>query len=337
MLQMAARRRYFITGGFGFLGQYIVQAIHDHDPKGELRVLVRTPRRTYLPVRSLERVRLISGELSKPESYAAELQDVETVIHNAALVSFKQSDRQALYRSNVLGTRLLAQAAAAQGCKRFILISSISAIGRRPGQLADETLLPDLEEKQAHDPYGYSKRMSEIEALRYANQMQVVILNPSVIIGPGSERVTRIAHWLRLLPVAPMISTLNSFVDVRDAARSVALALDAGRSGERYIVTSENVDMVTFTRQALQAMGSRAKVVHLPDGLVRLGDGLVGLLDLLHINPGVRRISDLNVDKAYSTQKIRDEMGWAPNYTLEQSLADTLAKAEFAAVEQERS
>ena len=29
---------YFITGGFGFLGQYIVQAIHDYDPQGELRV-----------------------------------------------------------------------------------------------------------------------------------------------------------------------------------------------------------------------------------------------------------------------------------------------------------
>ncbi|MBN1148899.1 MAG: NAD-dependent epimerase/dehydratase family protein [Anaerolineales bacterium] len=319
--------RYFITGGFGFLGQYIVQAIHDHDPQGELRVLVRTPRRTYLPIRSLERVRLASGELSKPESYAAELQSVETVIHSAALISFKQSDRQALYQSNVLGTRLLAQTAAAQGCKNFILISSISAIGRRNGQLADETFLPDLEEKQAHDPYGYSKRMSEIEALHYAGQMRVVILNPSVIIGPGSTRIIRVARWLRRLPAAPMIATLNSFVDVRDAARAAALALGAGRSGERYIVTGENVDMLTFTHLALHALGSRARVFAAPDGLIPLGDGLVGLLDRLHLNPGVRKISELNVDKAYSTKKIRDEMGWVPNYALEQSLADTLAAA----------
>lgn len=319
---------YLITGGFGFLGQHIVQFIHDHDPQGELRVLVRTPRSTYLPIRSLERVRLISGELSQPESFVNELDGVETVIHNAALVSFKKSDRHTLFQSNVLGTRYLVQAAASKECNNFIFISSISTIGRRSGQLADETILPDLEEKKIHDPYGYSKRMGELELQQYATQMRVVILNPSVIIGPGSDRIRRITRWLRILPVVPMIATLNSFVDVRDVAQAVALALHDGRSGERYIVTGYNVDMITFTRQALHTLGSRAAVVVAPSGLIRLGDGLVGLLDWLRLNPGMRKFSTLKVDKAYATEKIRREMGWEPAYTLEQSLSDTFVTEE---------
>jgi nucleoside-diphosphate-sugar epimerase len=122
-----------------------------------------------------------------------------------------------------------------------------------------------------------------------------------------------------------MIRTLNSFVDVRDVARAVVLALTHGRSGEHYIVTSDNLDMLSFARLALQVAGSRAKVAPIPDRLLGLGDGLVGLMDRLGFNPGIRKLSDLNVDKAYSTEKIRRELGWAPAISLEQSLQDTLA------------
>src|SRR5512140_67916 len=124
---------YFITGGFGFLGQYIVQAIHAHDPRGELRVLVRTQRPTFLHLETLDRIRWIHGDLLKPETYERELQGVETVIHNAAMVSFRKSEANAIYQSNVVGTHNLVEAAARAGCQEFIFISSISAVGSRPG------------------------------------------------------------------------------------------------------------------------------------------------------------------------------------------------------------
>ncbi len=53
---------YFITGGFGFLGQYIVKALHEHDPDAELRVLGRTQRTTMLGVENLEMRALDSGQ-----------------------------------------------------------------------------------------------------------------------------------------------------------------------------------------------------------------------------------------------------------------------------------
>ena len=82
--------KYFITGGLGFLGQYIVKAIHDHDREAELHILVRTQRKTFLGIESLERVHWVHGDLLQPETYSGTLRGVDVIIHNAALVSFRK-------------------------------------------------------------------------------------------------------------------------------------------------------------------------------------------------------------------------------------------------------
>jgi nucleoside-diphosphate-sugar epimerase len=315
---------YFITGGFGFLGQYIVKAIHEHDPEAELLVLGRTQRTTLLGVENLENVRWVQGDLSKLETFETELQDVDTIIHTAALVSFRKSDADAIYQANVIGTRNLAQAALDAGCKNFIFISSISALGLNPDGVTDETMMPDLDHKRQHDMYGYSKRSSEIELLDLADKMRIIMLNPSVVLGPGSERIEAVYRMAKYLPILPMLSYVNSFVDVRDVARAVVLALTEGRSGERYIVTAHNVDMLTFTRATLKAAGKNPLVFRVSGAWVRLLDAILWIMDLLKLNPGIRRPSEMAVDKILSWEKIRREMGWEPAFTLEQSIADSV-------------
>ncbi len=315
---------YFITGGFGFLGQYIVQAIHDHDPQGELRVLIRTQRKTFLNLENLDRVKWGRGELTQPESFAEHLKGVDVVIHNAAMVSFVKANAQKVFDANVIGTRNLAQAAREAGCKNFIFISSISAVEFRPPQITDETFLPDLEYKKKYDIYGYTKRLSEIELYEMKNDMRVIMLNPSVILGPGSERVEATMNIVRKMPVLPMMDYVNAFVDVRDVAHAVTLALTKGDSGERYIVSSHNVRMAEFTRATVKQLGKTTRVIVLSPFGLRLADGLVSLLDTLHLNPGIRRPSQMNVDKPCSHEKIKRVMGWEPTYSLEQSIADSI-------------
>jgi dihydroflavonol-4-reductase len=322
-----AGRTYFISGGFGFLGQHIVKAVHDHDPRSDLRVLVRTPRRTLLGIESMPGVRLLSGDLGRPETFTGGMDGVDTVIHSAALVSFKRGDQESMRRSNIVGTENLLRAALDHRCRTFVFISSISAIGRQPGRLSDETMIPDPEEKRRIDFYGYSKLVGERALQAQADRMRIIILNPSVLLGPGSRLMERIASWLRWIPCVPMLTTLNSFVDVRDAAHAVVLALTGGQSGERYIVSTTNVDMLEFARTALAVMGRKAPVFPVPGGLLALGDALVRLLDALRLNPGVRRLRDINVDKACTTDKIRRQMGWQPAFSLEQSLRDTFCPA----------
>ncbi len=315
---------YFITGGFGFLGQYIVKAIHEHDPGAELRVLGRTRRSTLLGVENLENVRWVRGDLSEPGTFRNELRDVDVVIHNAALISFRRSDKDKIFQANVVGTHNLAQAALDAGCKNFIFISSISAIGIQPGRIADENAIPDLEYKHKHDMYGYSKYISEMELKEMADRMRIIMLNPSVVLGPGSERIEAVYRMAKYLPVLPMLSYINSFVDVRDVARAVVLALTEGRSGERYIVTSHNVDMLTFTRATLKVSGKNPLIFPVSGAWIRLLDAILWIMDLFKLNPGIRRSSEMAVDKVFSSEKIRREMGWEPAFSLEESIADSV-------------
>jgi dihydroflavonol-4-reductase len=239
------------------------------------------------------------------------------------MVSFRRSEAEAIIRSNVIGTRNLIEAARAAGCPNFIFVSSISAVGLNPGGLIDETMHPDLEEKRRTDAYGYSKLVSESELKQRKDAMRVIILNPSVILGPGSERVAMVMRAVKFLPIIPMLQYVNSFVDVRDVAQAVVLALTRGLSGERYIVTAWNDGMVEFTRAILQLAGRKAWVVPLGGRGVKVMDALLWLLDVLKLNPGIRRLSEMTVDKACSSEKIRGEMGWQPMFTLERSIQDS--------------
>ena len=315
---------YFITGGYGFLGQYIVQAVHDYDAAGELRVLIRSQRKTRLNLEKLDRITWTRGELTKPETFAEQLKGVDTVIHSAAMVSFKPADRQKVFDANVVGTRSIATAARAAGCKSFVFVSSFSAVEFRPPLVTDESFVPDLAYKERHDIYGYTKRLSELELIEMAGDMRVVILNPTVILGPGSERVDAAMNALRKTPIVPMMDYINAFVDVRDVARAITLAITKGRSGERYLVSAHNARMVEFTRAIVKYMGQRKMVFALSPAGVQIADGLVALLDMAGLNPGVRRPGLINIDKPCSSEKIRTEMGWSPAYSLDQSIKDSV-------------
>ena len=250
---------------------------------------------------------------------------MDAIIHNAALVSFRKSDGEAIFKSNVIGTRELSKAALGAGCKNFIFISSISAIGFNPDGITDESMLPDMEYKREHDMYGFSKRTSEIELGELTDRMRIITLNPSVVLGPGSDRIEAVFKMAGWLPILPMLSYINSFVDVRDVAQAVVLSLTKGTNGERYIVTAHNKEMLEFTRMAFQASGKNPLLFPVSGFGVRALDAILWVMDLLKLNPGIRRPSELVVDKALSYEKIRREMGWEPQYTLEQSIVDSLS------------
>jgi len=133
-----------------------------------------------------------------------------------------------------------------------------------------------------------------------------------------------VVNALQFLPVIPVIRYINSFVDVRDVARAVVLAATKGRSGERYIVTGANINMVDFVQTVLRTMEKRAKIIPLSEGAIKIMDGFLQMFDTLKLNPGIRRLKDMNIDKPCSTEKIKREMGWAPMYSLEQSIRDSI-------------
>jgi nucleoside-diphosphate-sugar epimerase len=161
MVVGSERTRVLVTGGSGFIGRNLVASLAA-DPRFQVRVLAREPGRLAAPAG----MEVVAGALEDAGSlrWAADGRDV--VIHLAAQTG-KASSR-AHFATNVEGTRRLAEAARSASIRRFVFVSSVAAG------------LPDLR----YYPYGRSK--AEAEALLLASGLDVVIVRPTIVLGPGS-------------------------------------------------------------------------------------------------------------------------------------------------------
>ena len=257
-----------ITGATGFLGSHVLRqwlaAGH------AARALYRSSSRLGL-LDDLQ-FEAVQGDLHDAALLEAACAGCDVVFHVAAKADYwKDSDRQALWRINVDGTRNVLTAAQKAGVSRVIFTSSASAIGIRPGlQLADEDAPFNLRPQQFY--YAYTKRQAEAVAAEYvAGDLDVVTLNPTVIIGPGDLNaisgsfVIETARWQWLVPGS---SGGLAIIDVRDVARAHVAAVEKGRSGERYIVNAANLPYGDFFRLIARACAVRPPLLNTPDWLL---------------------------------------------------------------------
>ena len=232
--------KLLVTGATGFLGSTLVpmlrQAGHD------VRVLVRSG--VEVP-----EVETVKGDVRDPDSVLRALAGVEGVYHLAGLVSRDPADARKMYELHVDGTRNLLTAAARAGLKRIVLASSSGTIGvsrvRRVASEEDDYPI----EAVGRWPYYLSKIYEEKIAIEFARRgLPIVILNPSLLLGPGDARMSSTQDVFRFLmgriPVLPRGGI--SFVDVRDAARAFLAALTRGNVGERHLLGAANWEFSEF-------------------------------------------------------------------------------------------
>jgi dihydroflavonol-4-reductase len=303
--------RVFTTGSTGFIGANVTRALLDSGYK--VRALVRRGADTRnIDGLDLERY---EGDLSKPAELQAGMTGCNAVIHVAALYSLWRSDAEALYRSNVDGTVNILEAAAAAGVKRIVYTSSVAALGvPRPGQIGDERL--ETNAQALVSDYKKSKYLAEREALRRAGQGQdIVIVNPSTPIGPFDIKPTPTGDIvLRFLKgkMPAYVDTGLNMVDVEDVARGHVLALERGRSGERYILGNRNLTLKNLLEILSRITGikaPRARVPHIIPLAVAYVDE--GILSRLGKRPGVSIYAVKMSRKAmyYDSSKAVRELG----------------------------
>jgi len=249
-------KRAFVTGGTGFIGANLVRLLLQEGYA--VRSLVR-PTSRLDNLQSLD-VELVKGDLSDPELWQ-QMVGCQFLFHVAAHYSLWQADRDLLYRHNVLGTRNVLAAARRAEIERTVYTSSVAAIGvAAPGIVVDETHQSPLEELIGH--YKKSKFLAEQEALQAVRSgLEVVVVNPSSPIGAWDIKPTPtgdiILRFLRQQMPVYMDTGLN-FIDVRDVARGHLLALERGRSGDRYILGHQNLTLKALLDQLAHLTGLSA-------------------------------------------------------------------------------
>ena len=248
-----------VTGASGFLGWHVA------------RVLLKRGRAVRALVRSGSRVpeldvETIIGDLRDPASLERAVAGCELVFHVAADYRLWAKDPRDLYRSNVDGTRNLLTAARAAGVERVVYTSTVGCIGIPHDGIGDETTAVAVDD-MAGD-YKRSKFLAEQVALEFAREgFPVVIVNPTAPIGDHDVKPTptgKIVLDFLNGDMPAFIDTGLNVVDVRDTAEGHLLACEKGRSGERYILGSENLTLAHILQKLAAITGRKAPTMRLP-------------------------------------------------------------------------
>lgn len=235
--------KVFVTGGTGFIGANLVRLLLQKNY--EVRVLIR-PESNIENLKNLE-IEKVEGCLTDSNLYQS-LKGCQVLFHCAAHYSLWQKDKPLLEQYNILGTRNILAAARQAGIERTIYTSSVAAIGVKPGVAVNEIYQSPVENLVGH--YKKSKYWAEQEAHQAVKLGQdIVIVNPSTPIGPWDIKPTPtgdlILRFLRRKMPAYVNTGLN-FIDVRDVAQGHLLALEKGKTGERYILGHQNLTLKEF-------------------------------------------------------------------------------------------
>ena len=241
---------------------------------------------------------IVYGDVTDPASTAVAVDGCADIYHCAALVDPFHWNLADYDRVNVGGTRNVLDAALATGARRFLHVSSISALGAEPGTRADESITATGPMRPG---YGRSKFLSEELVRAAAGEMHIVSVNPGIVFGPADRHfVMLIRAFLRgRLPVIAFAHRPMSLVYVDDVARGSLLALERGESGARYLLVQPTVTVAEFFAELAAASGRRPPRLRLPDWLAIAGAmGLWAIAPIMRRRPPVSSFRGLRIGPA---------------------------------------
>ncbi|MET0405221.1 MAG: NAD-dependent epimerase/dehydratase family protein [Cystobacter sp.] len=272
--------RVLLTGASGFLGRHLLGVLR---AQGEpAAVLVRDAQAWARQewVSEAGPVSVVEGSPLSTESWlkAPALGGVKTLFHLAAAVSHSRPSSDETSDFNVESTLQLVRVAKEWGA-RLVFVSSSGTVGcfRHPRITADEHS-PFAEALAGRWPYYASKIRAEREARRLAVKLgvELVILRPPVLLGPGDHRLRSSKHVMRVLEgrVPAIPEGGMHFTDVRDVAAALARLVTVERPRAVYHLPGTSTSLAEFYRMVGEVSGVGVSERRLPawavNGVARL-------------------------------------------------------------------
>ena len=304
---------WVVTGGAGFIGSNFVRLALEERP--DLRI-VTIDLLTYagnlgnLEGVPADRHAFVRADICDPEAVRQAVpQGADALLNFAAETHVDRSilGPLAFVRTNVLGTQVLLDAAREKGVKRFLQVSTDEVYGSlgpvAPAFTEASPLLPS-------SPYAASKAAADLLVLaaRHTYGQDVIITRCSNNYGPYQfpEKLIPLALSNALedkpLPVYGDGRQVRDWIHTDDHSRAVLAVLEGGRPGAVYNIGArserQNIDVV---REILRQVGK-------PESLIRF----------VKDRPGHDRRYAMN------PARIEEELGWRPQVSFEEGLADTI-------------
>ena len=252
-----------ITGATGLIGFHLAKALSAE--QHELRLIRRGDALPEL----WEDLNFEStiADLGDAASLQAAVKGCDRVYHLAAHVSMSKREEDMMRQINVEGTKALVKAAAKEGVKRFVNVSSIAAMGISKSGAATET---EAYNHPQGRPYNETKRDAEQAAHEFSGSMQTMSVRPSLVVGPGPFRRGMIASMIKVamatgLPISPA-GGIN-VVDVEHVVEVLRAAMRLGEDGDRFLAAGHNVGISELMRSICRETGTLAPLLTIPNWL----------------------------------------------------------------------
>ncbi len=307
--------RYLVTGGAGFIGSHYVRSLLDGTLAADVDRVVVLDKLTYAgvqenldPVAPDPRLTFVQGDILDASLVDGLVEDADVVVHFAAESHVDRSIDGAtdFVMTNVVGTQVLLEAALRHAPERFVHVSTDEVYGS-----IAEGSWPETHPISPNSPYSASKASSDLIALSYhrTHGLPVVVTRCSNNYGPYQfpEKVIPlfVTNLLDGLPV-PLYGdgrNVRDWLHVDDHCRGIQLVAEGGRSGEVYnIGGGTEMSNRELTHRLLDACGADwSSVEHVTD---RKGHDLRYSVDI---------------------SKISTELGYHPQTSFDQGLAETVA------------
>jgi dihydroflavonol-4-reductase len=270
--------RYLITGASGFLGRHLLAALKEQEPQATPLALVRDPKAWAATdwQQALGPVEAVAGGIDEIDSWSdsPQLDGLAGIYHLAGVVHHSRHDAAAMIRTNVDGTLNMVRLAAARRC-RLIVISTSGTVGcfADPTASADEDA-PFAEATVGDWPYYQSKITAEKAARALADEwgVEMVIIRPPVLLGPGDHRFRSTGNVIRLLRgrLPFMLRGGMHFVDIRDVATALVRAMAHPSPRPVYHLAGLASSLADFFRLTAKVAGVPVTRLQLPPALLRV-------------------------------------------------------------------
>lgn len=224
------------------------------------------------------KIQWIEGDVLDISSLEKAIEDVEYVVHTAAVVSFVPRDRKMMYKVNMEGTANVVNVCLKYEIKKLCHVSSIAALGRPDSRkiIGGQDLVIDEEQRWEESPenseYAKSKHLAELEVWRgMAEGLNAVIVNPTLILGEGdwSKSSTQIFRYV--YQEKPFYTEgIANYVDVQDVARAVVALLFSDISGERFLLNAGSISYQSLFNNIADAMGKKRPSFKVGPGLAAI-------------------------------------------------------------------
>jgi len=306
-------KRILITGVSGFVGSALANIAHER--KNIVRGIVRSNSES-IP----EFVEQVAVRNIMPcTSWQRELDNIDIVVHLAARVHIMRDKASnplmEFRRTNTEATLNLARQAANLGVKRFIYLSSIKVNGE---VTRSEFPFTENEKYIPVDSYALSKYEAEqgLLELSQKTKMEVVIIRPPLIYGPGAKaNFLSMMKWLYAGVPLPFGTIYNkrSLIGLDNLIDFILTCIDHPAAANQVFLVSDGDDLSTteLLNRVARALGKKSRLLPVNHQLIELCLILIGKKDLAR-----RLCGSLQVD----ISKAKELLNWSPLISVDEGL-----------------